>query len=344
MRFATCILVGSTLFNACAGSTKSGTSSSTGGDTMTTSGGAAAGASTGASSTRTVGGNASGGASTSASSANTVGGNASGGIAAGTSSNIDSTGGVGGVTTLTANTGGVTSGGTTSSTTSVATAGMAGNVGASSTVPICVAPYHISIVHPPNVSLGPRVGSFVVTSVSADGDTRSLTLGELGADAGTLNVSFTIEDDNLPVLDALQGRTVQVFAEVFRAMDTPMPSIKLVLSDENGLVLAVEWRMDSVSAVYEPMTTSLSDVGISITQGATVCRDSGYCQVAVHNIVFTGTTSIELPVNTQGSFQVGSTEYTAFAGGSTANGPASVAYQCRDSSPYIAWGIFRSGL
>ena len=286
----------------------------------------------GASSIGGAGGSTATGGSTSGGTSNSsaAGGTSGSGTTGGASTNIASGG---------------TSGGVTSTTSTTPTAGTSGAAGASSTLPTCGASASWwGFINDPPMGRPPfagepvnYTGSAVVTSTAATGATqRTLTLTLTGADAGTFQFAFTIASNEVPTLDSLQGRSVQ--AVLKNRFGGYYAADALTLSDKNGLILSVQWTMDDGS-----FFASLGDFGISVTQGATACQATDYCDAFVHNIRIVGTTSIDLPVGTNGTFQVGSVTYAAFAVGSTAPSP-SLGSLCFDAFPYMSWAIFRSVL
>lgn len=135
-----------------------------------------------------------------------------------------------------------------------------------------------------------------------------------------------------PAIDSLLGKNV-------RAVVLPWVNLgylgqsELTLRDDKGLVLSVYWDMGGM-----PRSKSFDDVGISVSPATAICDDS--CRVACR-IRFAGTSDVELAPGEQGTFQVGSATYSAYAIGCA---DQSSNARCADGYPYRSWAVFRSDL
>jgi hypothetical protein len=180
-----------------------------------------------------------------------------------------------------------------------------------------------------------------VTSVGVPSDLpatcgaqRGLTL--TAADGNAIEVGFSMGNAEVPTLESLQGRTVQ--ANVIPDVSNAYSGVgELALRDEDGLVLSVHWNLGGGMPFAHPM--SLQDLGMSVSSGTGMCAD--WCARVVHNLLFAGTTSVELAVGEQGTFEAGSGTYTAYAVDCTVRVTSST---CADGYSHSSWAVFRSDL
>lgn len=180
-------------------------------------------------------------------------------------------------------------------------------------------------------------GSAVVTSIGVSSDLTAACSAQRGltltiADGSNLVVGFSLGSAGAPTLESLQGKTVQAIVVPhvymgYRGND------EFTLRDASGLVLSVYWDLGG----GWPIPKTFDDVGISVSPGTATCTDT--CGAAVRKLLFAGTTSVELAVGEQGTFQAGSATYTAYAIGCAETGKS-----CSDAYAYSSWAIFRSDL
>ena len=181
-------------------------------------------------------------------------------------------------------------------------------------------------------------GSAVVTSVGVSSDLPATCTPQRGltltiGDGSAIEVGFTMINAEPPALDALLGRHVQAVV----APDSNSGyrgDGELTLSDDNGLILSVKWDMGGMSAI----PTSFDDVGIDVNIGPGVCTDR--CGGVVHTLRFVaGTSSVELAEGEHGTFQSGSSTYTAYTMICADEGNT-----CADGYADSSFGIFRNDL